>query len=172
MMEQSNTYETILKQYAEGPLLLDSILTSLSETELDLALSDDSWSIRQIVHHIVDGDDIWKTCIKAALGNSNGIFTLQWYWDRPQMEWSENWRYTCRKVDSSLTLLNANRQHILELIQYIPNAWDKSILLKRPDGQDERITVGDILEMQARHVMGHIEDIQQILQAHGQGEAS
>ncbi len=172
MNNQIDTQDTTLKEYAEGPLLLDTILAGLSETELDLALNDDSWSIRQIVHHIADGDDIWKTCIKAALGNSDGIFTLQWYWDRPQMEWSENWRYTCRKVDSSLTLLNANRQHILELIQCIPNAWDKSILLKRPDGQEERIIVGDVLQMQARHVIGHIQDIQQILQAYQQRETS
>ncbi len=172
MMDQIDTQETILKQYAEGPLLLDTILAGLSETELDLAMDDDSWSIRQIVHHIADGDDIWKICIKAALGNSDGIFTLQWYWDRSQMEWSENWRYTSRKIDASVTLLNANRQHIFELIECIPNAWDKSILLQRPDGQEERIIVGDVLEMQARHIIGHIQDIQQILQAYQQGEVS
>jgi len=42
------------------------------------------------VHHLADGDDIWTICIKAALGNSEGLFSLQWYWDKPQTEWAEN----------------------------------------------------------------------------------
>lgn len=30
---------------------------------LDAMPSGGGWTIRQIVHHIVDGDDIWKLCI-------------------------------------------------------------------------------------------------------------
>ncbi|NTU56358.1 MAG: DinB family protein, partial [Anaerolineales bacterium] len=75
MTDQTDT-STILTQYADGPSLLDSALSGLRETDLDLAPSADSWSIRQIVHHIVDGDDIWKTCIKTALGNSEALFSL------------------------------------------------------------------------------------------------
>jgi hypothetical protein len=39
---------------------------------------------------VVDGDDIWKPCIKAALGNSDGLFSLQWYWEKPQTEWAQH----------------------------------------------------------------------------------
>ena len=166
MNNQPDTPKTILAQYANGPTLLDSALASLSETDLDLALSADSWSIRQIVHHLADGDDIWKICIKAALGNSDGTFTLQWYWDKPQMEWSENWRYASRNIESSLALLHINRRHIIELVEQAPEAWEKSIWLKPPKGRKERITVGWIIEMQTRHVSEHIKDIQKILQAH------
>jgi len=167
MIDQVDTHEAILKQYAEGPALLDSALAGLSESDLDFALSADSWSIRQIVHHLADGDDIWKLCIKAALGNPDGLFTLQWYWDKPQMEWSENWKYASRSIASSLALLHANRRHIVELIQPTLDAWEKSIWLKPPNRLQERITIGWVLEMQAQHVVGHIQDIQAIRQAHG-----
>lgn len=166
MIEQIKSPSEILALYAEAPTLLDSALSGLGETDLDLALSADSWSIRQIVHHLADGDDIWKICIKAALGNSDGEFTLQWYWEKPQMEWSTNWKYASRGIESSLALLRTNRRHTVELVQQTPDAWERAIGLKRPDGQKERITVGWIIEMQARHVVEHIKDIQAILQAH------
>jgi len=121
MATQAKLSTTILAQYAEGPALLESALAGLTESDLDLALSVDSWSIRQIVHHIADGDDIWKTCIKAALGNSDGLFTLQWYWDKPQMVWSENWTYASRGIESSLALLCANRRHIMESYKEFEN---------------------------------------------------
>lgn len=167
MINQDGSIAETLARYADGPTLLDSTLAGLTEADLDLALSADSWSIRQIVHHLADGDDIWKVCIKAALGNSDGTFTLQWYWDRPQLEWSTNWKYASRRIESSLALLRANRRHTIELIGQTAEAWEKSIWLKPPNGRKERVTVGWIVEMQAEHVVVHIKDIRSILQAHG-----
>ena len=171
MNKQPDTPKTILTRYADGPAQLESALAGLTESDLDLALNTDSWSIRQIVHHLADGDDIWKICIKVALGNENGLFMLEWYWEKPQMEWSENWHYSSRDIESSLALLSANRRHVIELIEQTPGAWEKSARLKRPDGQEERITVGWIIEMQAGHILELIKDIQAILQAH-KGEKS
>ena len=167
MIEQADEPEAILALYADGPAQLEAALTGFTESELDLAMTTGSWTIRQIVHHIVDGDDLWKTCIKAALGNSEGLFSLQWYWDKPQTEWAENWLYADRSLEPSLALLRANRCHIEELVRRTPNAWDKSIRLKWPDTEEERITIGEVLAMQARHIIGHINDIQMIRQAHG-----
>jgi len=166
MTGQADNINATLAQYADGPAQLEAALIGLTESDLNLAQTTDTWTIRQIVHHIVDGDDIWKTCIKAALGNSEGLFSLQWYWDRPQTEWAETWRYANRRIEPSLVLLRANRHHIEELVRQTPNAWEKSIRLKWPDTEEERITIGDVLEMQARHVIGHINDIQMIRRAH------
>lgn len=166
MATQAELPEAILAQYADGPAQLEAALNGLTESDLDLALTADSWSIRQIVHHLADGDDLWKICIKAALGNSEGSFTLQWYWDKQQTEWAEKWKYASRAIDSSLALLRANHRHIVELLHRIPNACEKSIRLKRRDGQEERVSVGDILEMQTRHVVGHIHEIQLIRSGH------
>lgn len=158
---------SLLSEYADGPARLEAALTGITDSELDLSLANDAWSIRQIVHHIADGDDLWKTCIKAALGNRDSLFTLQWYWDKPQMEWSESWSYASRSVESSLTLLDANRHHIVELLEHDPAALDKSIRLQPPHGTEVRITVREVLEMQVRHMTGHTQDIQAIRLANG-----
>ena len=166
MTEQAFSPSATLALYADGPAQLEAVLMGLTEADLNLAEAGASWTIRQIVHHLADGDDIWKTCIKAALGNSEGLFSLQWYWDKPQTEWAENWKYADRDIELSLALLRANRQHIVELVQQTPDAWEKSIRLKWPEGKEERITIGEVLTMQANHVVGHINNIQVIRQVH------
>ena len=167
MTEQEHNIEAILARYAEGPAQLESAIAGLEEPELDLALSSDSWSIRQIVHHLADGDDIWKIAIKAALGNNGGTYTLQWYWDKPQVEWSESWHYAGRGIASSLDLLRANRRHIVELLQQTPDAWERHVYIPCPDGERRQATVEYVVEMQANHVPGHVDDIRKIRQAHG-----
>jgi hypothetical protein len=171
MIHEIETHEGILKQYAEGPSLLDSALSGLSESDLDLAPSTDSWSIRQIVHHIVDGDDIWKSCIKAALGNNDASFSLQWYTVKTQMEWSESWAYASRGLESSLALFRANRRHIVDLLEHIPGSFEKTIRFKPSEKQEMCITVFDVVELHVRHLEEHIKEIQRILQVR-QGEAS
>ena len=104
MTGQTDNVNATLAQYADGPAQLEAALIGLTESDLNLAQTTETWTIRQIVHHIVDGDDIWKTCIKAALGNSEGLFSLQWYWDRPQTEWAETWGYANRRIEPSLVL--------------------------------------------------------------------
>ena len=66
----------------------EAALTSLTDSGLDLTLTTDSSFIREIVHHLADSDDIWKICIKAALGNNDSSFSLQCYWDKPKLDWS------------------------------------------------------------------------------------
>ena len=165
MLDQADT-QTILAQYANGPSLLDSALAGLSETDLDLALSADSWTIRQIVHHIADGDDLWKTCIKIALGNSEALFNLEWLSVKPQMEWSESWAYSRRGLESSLALYRANRCHIVDLLEHIPNACEKTIRFQPSTKPEMCITVMDVIELHVNHLVEHIETIKAIRQTY------
>ena len=86
--------------------------------------------IRQLVHHVVDGDDIWKLCIKAALGNSEGVFSLQWYWEVEQDTWVERWDYAGRAIEPSLALFRANRRHIVHLMERNPDGWERHVRIQ------------------------------------------
>jgi hypothetical protein len=158
--------ENSILNYAAGPQRLEAVLAGLSEAELDTALSNDSWTIRQIVHHIADGDDIWKGFIKMAMGNPQAEFTLEWYWRLPQVTWAQEWAYASRPIEPSLGLLCANRAHVVQLLECIPGAWEKSLLVHWPNGEEQTISVGWVVELQTRHLEGHIEDIRMILEAH------
>ena len=70
MSEQLGTPEAVLATFAVGPEDLDRELAGLSESDLDLARGTDKWTIRQTVHHILDGDYMWGMCARVAIGNS------------------------------------------------------------------------------------------------------
>lgn len=165
MTKQTRDPDAILARYTDGPAQLEAAIAGLAEAELDLAQSADTWTIRRLIHHVVDGDDIWKVCIKAALGNSQGVFSLQWYWDIPQDTWVERWDYAGRAIEPSLALFRANRCHVVQLVGQIPDGWRRHMLIQWPHRPEvEPITVGDVIEMQAGHTLHHIEDIRAVRQ--------
>lgn len=159
----------LLARYADGPAQLEAAVAGLTGAELDVARRPDTWTVRQIVHHVVDSDALWETCIKAALRNSQDVFSLQWYWNIPQAKWIEIWDYASRPIEPSLARFRANRCHTAQLLRRIPGAWERSILVKWPHRPEEPVTIGDVVETQANHAMGHIKEIRRIRQTHGLG---
>ena len=67
-MKSPRDKKAVIARYIEGPTLLERALSGISKDQLDLVPVKGGWSIRQIVHHITDGDDLWKICIKRAFG--------------------------------------------------------------------------------------------------------
>ncbi|MCX6168003.1 MAG: DinB family protein [Ignavibacteriales bacterium] len=163
-MELPNDQDKILELFKQGPDILENALAGLSDKALDYVPSKGGWSIRQIVHHIVDGDDLWKICIKIALGNEEAEFTLNWYIAFPQIEWAKQWSYEKRSIDVSLALFRAIRDHILQLLEYAPDGWTKSVQFRNPNGEIEVVPVGVVIKMQADHVVHHVKRISAIRQ--------
>jgi uncharacterized damage-inducible protein DinB len=166
-MKATGDQATILAQFVDGPTQLENAIRGLSESELDLSPSQGGWSIREIIHHVADGDDIWKSCIKMALGNEQAEFHLDWYWTIPQTTWAYSWAYAHRSVISSLDLLKAARKHILELLAQRPDGWERSVDIREPNGQITRVSVGFVVEMQTDHVFHHMKRILAIRRERG-----
>jgi len=139
----------------------------LRDPELDFKPPGGGWSIRQIVHHIVDGDDIWKLCIKMAIGNEQAEFSLGWYSSQTQDTWADRWRYSQRSIGTSLSLLKAIREHVLQLLASVPEAWNRAVVVRTPKGEIEKVPVGFVIQMQADHLLHHVERIRAILREGG-----
>ena len=75
--------------------------------------------------------------------------------------------YSRRSIDASLSLLKANREHILQLLGSLPEAWNRSVSVRTPQGETEQVPVGFVIQMQADHVLHHIERIRAILREGG-----
>ena len=163
-MKPPENQNEILELFKKGTDILESALAGLSDFELDYVPSNGGWSIRQIVHHLADGDDLWKTCIKMALGNEKAEFTLKWYLALPQTEWAKQWSYEKRSIDASLALLRASRDHILQLLKFAPDGWTKSARYLEPNGKVEVVPVGFVIKMQADHILHHVKRISEIRQ--------
>lgn len=162
--------DSMIVQHTDCLMQLRAALEGLVETDLDLASVDGGWTIRQIVHHIVDGDDLWKNCIKAALGNPQGIFMLQWYWGVTQDVWTEKRYYAWRAIGPALGLLETNRASITEILRATPDALEQSVIVrwreKNGVAQERATPVSNILESQTRHVVDHVAEIHKIRQIH------
>ena len=163
-MEPPENQNEILESFKQGPSILENALAGLSDSELDYSPSNGGWTIRQIVHHIADGDDIWKTGIRIALGNKQAEFSLQWYRELPQTEWAKCWNYENRSIEISMALLKANRDNIIQLLEHVHDGWNKSIQFRKPDGEIEIIPVGFVIQMQSDHVAHHVKRISEIRQ--------
>lgn len=161
-MKAPDDQDAVLARYMEGPALLERALAGIRDTELDARPAQGGWTIRQIVHHVVDGDDIWKTCIKMALGNEQAEFSLPWYWAHPQEVWAKKWAYENRSLDVSLALLKASRNHIHQLLGQVPDAWHLSVVFRKHNGETERMPVGAVVGINADHVEHHVKRIRAI----------
>ncbi len=166
-MNAPENRDEALSRYREGPMLLEHVVLGLRDAELDAMPSGGGWSIRQIVHHIVDGDDIWKLGIKMAMGNEHAEFSLGWYWSQTQNSWADRWAYTRRSIGTSLSLFKATREHVLQLLASVPEAWDRAVVVRTRQGEIERVPVGFVIQMQGDHVFHHVERIRAILQEGG-----
>ena len=76
--------DELIANYGSCPSQLEAAILGLSQSNLDLAKGAEGWTIRETIHHIADGDDLWKLFIKRALGNPNGEYAFDWYWQVPQ----------------------------------------------------------------------------------------
>jgi len=166
MSEQASKQEKALTRYAEGVNRLDEVLAGLSESDFDLFRDQGKWTIRQIVHHIVDAEDIWETCIKAALGNPGCTVDLNWY--IIDNKCAEPLDYAHRPITVSLELFRATRRHIVELVNYLPAARERSFTITRSDiPKGKTFEVGGVIGFQNLHLARHIKQIRETREKHG-----
>jgi hypothetical protein len=160
--------DTLIANYGNCPGQLEAALIGLSEINLDLRKSTDSWGIRETIHHITDGDDMWKLFIKRAIGNPRGEYSFEWYWQVPQDEWARSWHYQERSIEPSLAMFRANRGHIVQLLRHTPEGLEKSLRVRWPTKLGEQeVNVALVIEGQTQHVLAHIAEIREIREVHG-----
>lgn len=159
------TTAEILVRYLTLPDGLEAALAGLAETDFDLARSAQAWTIRQTVHHIVDADEVTKVIIKAALGNSGCTFGLEWY--DLKNSWVTVLNYVSRPITPALALFRANHRDLESLLNHLPEAWERYVMLKRDKNSEERkITVGQLIQTQTGHAEHHIEQIRATREVH------
>lgn len=168
MNTQLSSHDEIIANYGNCPSQLEAAISGLSKTSLDIGKRTESWTIREIIHHTVDGDDLWKLFIKQAIGHPNGEFFLDWYWQVPQDKLNKRWNYKIRPIEPSLAMFRANRAHIVQLLNHTPGGMEKRLRVRWPtEAGEQMMKVAWILEGQTQHVMEHITQIGKIREAHG-----
>lgn len=153
------TREETLALYTKAPDDLENALAGLSEQDLDLARAPGEWTIRQIVHHMADGDGLFLLPMKMALVESGRTYAHNW--PGGNAPWGE--AYAGLPIGPALALFRAIRVHVAQIEQGWPNSWDRYIL-----GATERQeTFGSFMDTATNHALEHIDEIRAIRRVHG-----
>ncbi len=147
--------------YMRGPDRLGEAVAGLSDAGLDLARTPGEWTIRQIVHHLADGELHWATPIKMALAESGRTYAHNLM---DEDRWAEVLDYGDRPVESSLALIRALRAHVADLVRHLPDAWERHVSF----GEDAqwRPTVAELMAIVNRHFEEHVEEILETRRRH------
>jgi DinB superfamily len=162
----SEKHAVLLKKYLQLPGRLEAAVAGLSEPDFDLRGT--GWSIREYVHHTVEGELLWQVNLRAIIGTNGIEFPFQWYFDLSQDQWAEKWGSCKRAVGPSLALFQASTRSLAELLRCVdPLVWKHFGIVDFPGSQGPRkITVRDILLIHIGHMDQHTADIRAIRELH------
>ena len=132
------------------PADLEALVASLSDEQLDSREAPNEWSIRQIVHHIVDAHMNGMIRIKLALTEDKP--TIKYY---DQDKWAELADYTL-PIESSLLMIKGLHVRFVALLTSLTDAqWQLPVIY--PQVGDK--VVEDVAQIYAEHGAEHIEQI-------------
>lgn len=120
----------LINRYSSAPDLLIEALSGLSESELDLCRALGKWSIRQIVHHIVDCEMNYFQYDRYALSSTDTIFHFP---DFNPNTWAVNLDYSSRPIQLELRFFTLIREYITYLCRTLPDSLDRT--LKHEEGE-------------------------------------
>jgi len=160
----------VLSKFELAPHHLEALLSDVPASRLEVEAHPGGWTIAEVVHHIADGDALWKACILAGLGEADPVFSLEWYWSLPQEEWSRCWHYADRAIAASLAMFRANRSITAAILASTPCWWERQVIIKSRSGELEPTSLLEVVESQANHAMQHVEEIRKALAPPPSGE--
>jgi DinB superfamily len=143
-----------IKTLAEAPARFRLAVAGLSDAQLDTPYRPAGWTVRQVVHHVVDSHINAYLRTKFALSDDNP--TIRPY---PEQIWAEMADARTAPVSMSLTLLDALHGRWVMLLQSLaPELYARTLL------HPERglMSLDDLLAMyewHSRHHAAHITEL-------------
>ena len=110
----------LLAQYRSGYDAVEASLDGITAAELDRRPAPDSWTAREVVHHLADSETQSYTRLRKVLAEDD---TLVQAYDEPV--WAVRLHYG-RPINASLAVLKAVRESTLELLESLSEAeWQR-----------------------------------------------
>lgn len=141
--------EEILRIYREGPVRLRAAVEALGPANLDRPRAAHKWTYRQIVHHIVDADLGTFQTLRSALALPGRTIATD-VWDPNDL--MEGLQCSRRPVEPALDLLEAARAWVLDVVEHLPDALDRTV--KWPSGYEAQVRL--LIRQVGGHGLHHI----------------
>jgi hypothetical protein len=141
----------LIDQYAEG---YEVLLKAWQEVPPELRKwrpDETSWSAHENIVHCADSEMVSATRIRFLISEPNAIIT-----GYDQDEWVDIFRYHDRDIDVSFDAIRAARAYTVPVLRAMPDAaWSAT----GSHTQSGRYSATDWLNIYARHLHGHADQI-------------
>jgi DinB superfamily len=170
MTQLSSVQHVLINALEGGVERLEMAVRGLTFDQYDLSADKEAypgtWTIREIIHHLVDDGDLWSMRIKQALAVSGTVVSMEGY---PGNEaWGAYLDFENREVAPALALIAAHCDYLRELLTRFYNGWERYlIVIDRATGSKQEMTVLQIVEMLVEHLEEHLDQIQAIKDFNG-----
>lgn len=145
---RSMTDQQAVEAYAQGADIPGRAIAGLTDAQLDAMPIPGTWSIRQIVVHLMDSDLIAAYRMKRIIAE-----------DRPKLDvWDENafvsrLGYEWLSADKAAELFSVNRVFMAEILQSLPSESFERVALHPEVGE---LPLGALLRLYVHHVHHHL----------------
>jgi hypothetical protein len=144
---------TLMEQFRTGTADVEGAVAGITDEELDRQPADpDSWTARQVVHHLADSEAMAYVRLRRVLAEDDPLIAG---YDEP--EWARRLHYD-RPIATSLAVLAAVRAASLQLLETIDDAeWERAGM----HSESGRYGVDDWLRIYSGHAHDHASQIRQ-----------
>jgi DinB superfamily len=136
----------LIEQYRGGYRAVRAALDQLSEADLDTRPAPESWTPREVAHHLADSETMSYLRLRRLLAEDHPV--IQGY---DEEEFARRLRYD-RPIASSLEVFRAVRVASAELLESLSeDEWAREGM----HSESGRYTMDDWLEIYAAHAHDH-----------------
>ena len=165
-MSELSTVQQVLLTAFEGQMeRFNNLVRGLTFDQFDLSADKEAnpgtWTIREIIHHLVDDGDVWSLRIKQAIATPDVSVRLEGF---PGNEvWAGHLDFEDRDVGPAVDLILAHCHYLIELLTRFSNSWGQSIVLVDVQTSSERpMNILQIVQMLVEHLEEHLDQIEAI----------
>lgn len=144
--------EAWIKQLADTPAILRTVVRGFSEQQLDTPYRPGGWSVRQVVHHLPDSH--MNSYVRFKLALTEDCPTIKPY---KENLWAQLDDYQNTPIDVSLTLLDSLHARWVRLLSSLTDCQFSRTFTNPESGAT--FTLETALELYAWHSRHHIAQI-------------
>ena len=135
-------------EYLQGVGKIRAAVAGLTPAQLNAVPVAGTWSIQQIVLHLMDDELIWTDRVKRMIAEENP--TLM---DFNESLYASELHYELWSIEDAITVFELTRRNFVKVIAALPEN-----VINRTGSHSARgeFCVGDVLPMMVRHVDHHL----------------
>ena len=141
----------LIEAYAAGAALPGEAIRDLTAVDLDSRPADGSWSIREIIVHLLDSDLVGSDRMKRVVAMDEAVLLAY-----DQEAFAANLHYRVVDMDLACELFRVNRQYTARLLQALPLETFERVGQHSEDGPKR---LADLVSTYVQHLAHHLEHV-------------